>query len=288
MRISNHMMAGNVLRNIGKQTERMAKLQEEISTRKVINRASDDPTGMAQVLSYRKTIASLEQYTETIADAKMHIKTMESILQSAGDLIEQAKDFVSGSESNLHETFAQQISDLREQLLGLANSKSNGSYLFAGEKTDTRPFDISGMYSGNTGDKEYLIGDNGVRISVAADGGSIFGASPNSVFNTLADLQAAFASGDTAAVQSQLEPLTDAIENLEHVRSVNAGRYKLLEATENRYHNFKTQMQNSLSSVEDVDPTQSIVELKSLQTSYESTLAVSARIIQTSLIDFLS
>lgn len=288
MRISNSMMAGNILRNISKHTERLLALEEQVATGKAINRPSDDPIGIGQVLSYRKKIAALDQYNENIANAKMQIKLTDSILESVGEILDQAKGFISDAQTKLDTAFAQQISDLREQLFGLANAKSNGSYLFAGEKTDTAPFNGSGTYAGDSGNMDFLIGENGMRITLETDGSSLFGSSPDSVFDILENLETAFNSGDSAAVQAQLAPLNDVIDTIENARSLAAGRYKLLEATENRYVNFKTNMQKMLSQTEDVDMAQTIVELQIQKTSYESTLATSAQIIRPSLIDFLS
>lgn len=288
MRVSNQMMANTIQRNLSKQTERLIKLQEQISTGRLINRPSDDPIGMAQALSYRKNIASLDQYNENIANAKLHIELMDSILEAATDLLDEAKRYVADAQTDFNTTYADQVSDLREQMLGLANSKSNGNFLFAGDINNAEPFDVNGVYSGDDGAKEFLIGDNGSQVGIESDGSVIFGTSPNSIFEILDNLETALNAGDPVAVQAQLTPITDAIENFDTIRSINAGKYKLLEATESHYEKFKVNVQGMLSSVEDADMAQSVIELQVQEASYESTLATAAQIIRPSLIDFLT
>ena len=92
MRVTNKMMADNITAQLFRQTEQMAKTQERIITGKRINRVSDDPAGISSVLSYRKTIAGLEQYNDNIANAKLHIDTVDSVLGMVGELLREAKE----------------------------------------------------------------------------------------------------------------------------------------------------------------------------------------------------
>ena len=61
MRISNNMLASNITANLFKQNTLMYKTQEMIVSGKRINRPSDDPIGMSNIMGYRSTISSLDQ-----------------------------------------------------------------------------------------------------------------------------------------------------------------------------------------------------------------------------------
>jgi flagellar hook-associated protein 3 FlgL len=293
MRVSNQMMAENVKLNLFRITEKLVKYEEQISTGKRINRISDDPTGIQQVLNYRQQLSSMEQYTENITNAKLHIDTMDTILETVTDLLNDAKGYATDPDPELRTSFAEDVDVIRNQVIQLANSKStNGLYLFGGDLNGTQPFDsTTGAYSGDNGTKDYLIGE-GQTFNITADGSEIFqGTNPDDVFTVLENLQTELALGTGASqanINSYISEIEDAIDQITAVRAGNAGRYTRLDATENHYDYFSVNVENLLSSVEDADMASTIIDFQVQQTAYESTLAASAKIIQPSLIDFLS
>ncbi len=285
MRVSNQMMANNVKAALFRQTEQMLKTEERIITGKCINRASDDPIGTQRILEYRKSISSMEQYTTNITNAKTYIDTVDEILNTVTELLNEAKGFASDPSPELRSTFAGEVGTIRDLVLQLANSKINGNYIFAGDLTDTQPFDSSGTYAGDSGTKDYMIGDN-IQVNLAADGSQVF-QGVTDVFAALEDLQTALATDDATGITDQMETIGDAIKQITKIRTQNAGRYQRLESAENHYDQFTMNLQQMLSLTEDADIAQAIIDLKVQETTYESTLATSAKIIQPSLMDFL-
>lgn len=285
MRVSSQMMSDRVKNNLFRQAEQLFKIEERIVSGKRINRASDDPIGIGEVLNYRKTLSSLDQYQDNISKAKLHIDTTEQILDTVTQLLSDAKDIASDPNVEMRDTFAEQVTTIREQVLQMANSQINGSYIFAGNLTDTPPFDNTGAYVGDTGDKSFLVGD-GIEIGLEADGSRVFQGSSD-IFTVLSDLEAALTAGDATAIDNQLTPIADAIEQINTVRVENSGRYKRLEATDTHYESFKFNVEDLLSRTEDADMAESILDLQAQQTAYEATMATSAKMITPSLIDFL-
>jgi flagellar hook-associated protein 3 FlgL len=60
-----------------------------------------------------------------------------------------------------------------------------------------------------------------------------------------------------------------------------------LQFTDEYWDNLKPKVQEALAETEQADITQAVLELKNIETAYETTLATAARIIQPSLMDFL-
>ncbi|MFZ1986936.1 MAG: flagellar hook-associated protein FlgL [Desulfatitalea sp.] len=285
MRVSNAMMAENIKGYLFKHTEKLLKTQEQIASTKRINRASDDPIGLGLAMGYRKNIASIEQYNTNINNAKLHINTVEDILGGVTDMLTEAKEIAADPAPNMRALLADQVVAIREQVLQMANSKINGNYAFSGDLTDTPPFDAAGVYAGDTGTKDHIIGD-GLQINITADGEQIFqGASD--VFTVLTDLETALNANDATTIAAQLPLLNDAIQQLNTTRAVNAGQYKRLEATLSYNERFLVNVQDLLSRTEDTDIASAAIDLKIQETAYQSTLATAAKIIQPSLIDFL-
>ncbi len=288
MRVTNKMMADNIMAQLSRQTEQMAKTQEQIVTGKRINRASDDPTGISSVLSYRKTIAGLDQYNENIGNAKLHIDTVDSVLGMVGDLLRQAKDIAYDTAPDMRAQMAVEVSALRDQVLQMANYQLDGKYVFNGDTTDTAPYN-SGTWtydSGDLGTKDVIIGEN-LSVGIIADGSAIFGLNTNNVFQSLNRLEAALNANNAPNIEAEISVLGAAVDRINTVRTQNAGIYKRLEATENHYSYFKNNVEEMLSKTEDADIAGAIINFQVQKTTYESTLATSSMVLQKSLIDFL-
>ena len=144
MRVSNRQMTNIVKSDLFRNAQQLLKSQERVATRKLINKPSDDPIGMGKVLDYRKTLSSIDQYNNNIVSAKSRTEFTDTLLENLHDLVDQAKQ-VAIAHSNeldpeLRQGAAQQIEGIYDQILGIANTKYDGNYLFAGHDTDTIPF----------------------------------------------------------------------------------------------------------------------------------------------------
>ena len=287
MRITNQMMADKIATQLFRQNEQMAKTQEQIVTGKRINRASDDPSGISSVLSYRKTISSLEQYNENISNAKLHIDAVDNVLDMVTELLREAKEIAFDSAPDMRAQLAVDVAELRDQVLQMAGYQIDGKYVFNGDSTNAAPYTgAPWTYAMDTGTKDVIIGDN-LSIDIIADGSAIFGPNGNNVFNILDTLETALNADDAPTIKAQVAQLGTAMDRIETVRTENAVVYKRLEATENHYAYFKVNVEEMLSKTEDADVAEAIVKFQVQQTSYESTLATSSMILQKSLVDFL-
>lgn len=285
MRVTNSMLADNVNASLFRQTELMYKTQEKIITGKRINRPSDDPVGMGKSMNYRNTISKLEQYDENIAKGKMHIETMDNVLEMMVGLLEEAQQIAFDDNPDMRANLAGEVAAIREQIIELSNYRLDGDYIFSGHATDTPPFDNTGTYFGDNSDKTIIIGSS-TRMDIAADGSDIFQSAAD-IFTELSDLETDLLAGVTADITSHISTLGSAIDQINSVRAESASGYKRLEATENHYSYFKLNMQELLSQTEDADLAEAIVSFQAQETAYESTLATSSMIMQKSLIDFL-
>jgi len=144
MRVSNKQMASIVKGDLLRNAQLLLKSRERVATQKLINRPSDDPTGMGKVLDYRKTISSIDQYSNNATTAKNRTEFTGTLMETVFDLLDQAKQIA--SEQSVETTpesrqgAAQQVEGIYDQILGIANTKYGDAYLFAGHGTDTIPF----------------------------------------------------------------------------------------------------------------------------------------------------
>ena len=302
MRITQAMMSNVFVSNLRKQTEAMLQRQEQIATQKRINRPSDDPSGMGRVLAGRSTLATIGQYTNNIKQGKTRLEFNEETLKLVDDLVQRARrtaeeksgDGVTAAERALA---AEAVKEIYDQVMQLANSKLNGRYLFSGDGTDTEAFTRDAgynvIYNGDAGTYRIPIADN-VDVRVDADGRNYFQDAADggvNIFDELRNLIAGLENTNIAAGSAQIratvDPLEDAHVQIMNKRSEAGPKLYRLQATEEHWTNVKNTVQAAIGREEDVDVAQAIIELKNLETAYQSTMAAASRIIQPSLVNFL-
>lgn len=304
MRITNNMLINNMVKYIGNNLTRMDKYQSQLATGKKIQVPSDDPVVAARALKLRTDVAEIQQYQRNLKDAQSWLDITESALSDMGDIFQRAKELATGSDGmespeDLKAT-AQEVGQLRTQLINLANSTYAGRYIFSGFETDKPFLNSDGTFAVavDNGEKinyEIGIGDD---ININVTGGDLFN-NGNSVTNAdvntatgkfvqdITDLYDALNSSDYTTIGNMVTNLTDDMDNLLRVRADVGARINRLELTANRMQNDNTNFTKLMSDNENVDMTDTIMNLKNEENVYRASLAGGARIIMPSLIDFL-
>lgn len=290
MRISAKIMAEHIKVNLARQSAQLMETQLKLASGKRINKPSDDPIGISKVLDYRTTLQTVDQYRENILDAKTRVQFTETVLGQVSEFIEDAKKIATSPDIENKTAFAQEIGNIRQQVLGLANAKYGANYLFAGHLSDTAPFDLTPpyAYNGDSGSHQVIAGE-GITVQIEGDGSQMFIDGVDNLFQVLDDLEAALTAApyDPVAVQNTVDPLYRIADRLQLARSGLASDYKRLERTDDYWNSFGNAVETMRQTVEDADMTQTAVDMQVQQTAYEVLLATAANVIQPTLVDFL-
>ena len=169
---------------LGKITAQLSAANTAVVTGKRINTLSDDPVGLSQVLSIRSSLSNIDQLARNIATGRTWLNAGEAALGTVKDLITEAKtlaiQMVNGGVSDADRAdAAEQIEGILLQMEELANTSVNGSYIFAGTRTNLKPFALDQAqdpplaYSGNP--TEFAVKTGGdATVSVGHDGAAVF------------------------------------------------------------------------------------------------------------------
>ena len=303
MRVTNNTMIHSIVRYLTRQNEALFDRQNIIASGKKINKPSDDPLGMGRMLDYRQTIASIEQYQTNIQRGKTRLDVVEANLDLVDDLLEVvraiAQDEIGGTTES-RQMAAENLKDLYDQVLDVANAKFNDNYLFSGYQTKTAPFSrddtqattfdqFTVTYNGDAGDVQFIVADN-TQVAMDADGQPIFHDAASggiNIFDAMRDLIVGLENDDTAAISIQDGLIDQGETQIQNFRSANAPILYQLKTAENHWEHYKPKIEDLLGREENADITQAVMELKSLELAYQSTLATAAEIIQPGLISFL-
>jgi flagellar hook-associated protein 3 FlgL len=303
MRVTNNMMTDSLVRYLTAQNEALYERQTIIASQKRINRPSDDPIGMGKVLDYRQTLSSIEQYETNIQRGQERLEITEITLDLVDELLQGVRAIAmteAGGTTESRQLTAEEVKNLFDQVLDLANSKLNGNYMFSGYQTQTAPFSrddtlattfdqFTVTYNGDAGETRFIVGQN-TEITIDTDGRPLFqnaAAGGINIFDAMRDLIVALETDDTVAISDQADLIDNGRKQINNLRAANSPVLYQLEISKSHWENYKPKIQELLAQEEEVDVTQAVVELQSIELAYQTTLATTARITQQGLIDFL-
>jgi len=186
----------------------LSSVQEQLSTTKRVNRASDDPAAAAR--AERALAAEMRvDANQRAVDASANAMTLvESAMGDANELLEQARDALvragNASYSDAERKgIADELAGVRKQLLAVSNRTDGaGTYLFGGQGSDQPPFiDAAGgvQFRGTSGEVQALSGE---ALPLTVDGESAWtrARSGNGVFESVAVTSTGTAWVDTGRV----------------------------------------------------------------------------------------
>lgn len=156
--------------NLGKITTSMSKINEQISSGMQMGKLSDEPVNLASALRFRSAITELDQYSENIQNGNTIITAAEAALTEMKDLALRAKTLAiqatsPGNSTANREAIAEEIRNMHEQAVALANTQINGKYIFGGYRTTGYPADEPTPFIINKGDGYWLNGKAPATLS---------------------------------------------------------------------------------------------------------------------------
>lgn len=145
IRMTDSMRYDTAVRNIFTANARYTETTTKLASQKEINKISDDPLGVSQVLSLKQALNDTNLYTKSIENLEAWVTFTESQLNKAIDLVVRAKELAvsqgsATADAASRKAAAAEVKSLFDELLSIGNEKLGSRYLFGGTRTDSRPF----------------------------------------------------------------------------------------------------------------------------------------------------
>jgi flagellar hook-associated protein 3 FlgL len=300
MRVTQRSMTANSLAGLNSNLSAVAKLQNQLTSGKVINRPSDSPTGANTAMQARSALGAVAQQARNITDAQSWLDNTYSTMTNMINVTQQARSLTvqglntGATSADAATAISKQVSALRDSLVGMANTTVGGRPLFGGVTAGSTAYDTTGKYVGvldSNGDPVPVtrrISDaESIRIDVT--GPEAFGQAPEDVFSVLENIAAhvAGSTADPVALADDLTALDGALQKmLVGVAGISAKAARVETAgvlNQDRSLSLTTR----LADVEDVDLAKTTMELQMQQVTYQAALSVTSKTLQQSLVDFL-
>ncbi len=293
-RVTQQTAQRSTLANLQANMARMADLQAKMSSGKLIERASDDPSGTAQAMALRAETRATSQYQRNADDGLAWLTTIDTAIQTSVSSVRQVRDLVVRSGSGglgqtSRDAIASEIEGIRDALLNQSNTTYLGRSVFAGTSDAGIAFDATTVppytWTGTPGAEvqRRLAPDTTVRAD--ADGTAVYGQGATSVFQLLDDIVTDLRAGVSVTVR--LGDLDDRMTAMLGELSGVGTRTNQITETQSSNEIKLQDVANRLSGVEDIDLAQTLVELQMQEVAYQGALGATARVLQPTLMDFL-
>lgn len=307
------MISYNFLNNLNRSLERQNKIQEQLTDGKAIHRPSDDPIKTIRSLRFNTNLKMNEQYTQNVKDAQSWLESTDSAMSDISSVLIRVKELTikagGPNDDTAYKTIAGELDGIINHLVQVGNSQIGDRYVFAGQMDKTRP--LERMTDPVTGkDMVVYLGDNN-KISMPIQPGTVkpdqdsVNLTGRDVFGPVTmvgDHKTLDMFDQLIALKEELEkpnPDMDKISNI-HLANVDANHTRLLaahtqigermaqyEMAGNMMENDNVTITADIAANEDIDLSRALIDFKTSETVYRTALAVGARLMPVSLVDFL-
>jgi flagellar hook-associated protein 3 FlgL len=274
--------------------------QLELTSGKKINSVSDSPDEIQELMQLHQQLDQAQQLNSNLTTVQTEVNTGESTLQSAVTLMEQAQSLTTQGQSGFdsastRQEIAGQLGDVLTQMVNLANTTSNGRFIFSGDSDQTQPYSIDltqanpiSPYAGSASTREIQSPD-GSTFPVALTAQDIFDSSNSTanVFQSINNARVALLNNNQAGIDSAITSLQSSNTYLNTQLAFYGQTQDRITSGQSYGASLVTQLQTQLSGVQDADLTQAITQMTQAQTDEQAALQSEAQIPRSSLFQYL-
>ncbi len=290
-RVTSQTIFSDNARNLQTAIANLSAAQNTATTQSKLNLPSDDPSAVASALQVRGALKAVDQYGRNTSDANGWLTSADNALSQTYSMLKTVRDSViQGANGSMSQSarndIATQLQSIRDALLGQANTTYLGRSIFAGSSDAPQAFSTAGYtFNGAAGSSVNRRVGDGQSVRVDVDGSAVYGNGAASMFSDLDtiinDLRTSGnLTADIGLVDARMQAVSTAqsqvgtqLSAVQNAQTANASQLTLL--------------QGKKSDLEDVDTGQSILNLTMMNNVYTASLMVTAKSLQTSLMDFL-
>ncbi len=268
----------------------------QISTGQNVNQLSDNPAASSLLVLNHVQSNQDDQFLQNISSLQSQAQstdsTLSSVVQAVTQAVSLAVEGANGTLSNANrQAVAQQISGIRDQVLGLANQTYQGSYIFSGTATSTQPFVLDGTqpdgvkYNGNSNVNSIQI-SSGQTIPINVPGNQIFTNPAGDVLGALNGLITAL--NTNTGIPAASASLSQAFAQLNTQRVFYGNALQQLQSSQTYINSDKLQLATQENTLVGADLATSITNLEQANTATSAILSATNQILSTlNLLDYL-
>ena len=299
MPISTRLFNDQAITRFNRITSDIQQTQDKVATGKKVLKASDDPVAAATISFVRDQKVMLDRFATNIDRAQTRLTLTENVVAESVNLLTRAYELgIQAKNDTLtavdRRAISFEISQIRESMMSLANSKDvNGNYLFAGYRTNIRPF-VSNeagevTFAGDRGVHSVQISDS-LRANTGLDGADVFmrvdiDGTTKPFFDVLTSMERELQGG--AINNETVSELNACIDHFAVNQTRVGAELNKLDYQKSAMERRVLLMDENLSGLEDADLANLVSELQTMIVSRDAAQRSFVQIGQQSLFDYI-
>jgi len=298
MRVVNLSVSDSIIRQIQSLSSQQSQLQSEVSSGLRLTQPSDDAAAFGRVMNLDSASRALSQYASNantaLAISQATLTGLQQI-KAVSDRATQIGVLGTGTEgAQAMAAYGSEVDQLIQQVVQLGNSQLNNNYLYGGTATDTPPYTVATNAQGQITGVTYVGNSNQAAIPLSStttlaagtDGATNQGIAD--FLNHLVALRDALNNGDTSAVATAQNGLLSTENTLVDAIAGQGAVQMRIQVNQAQQTANTTSIGQLLSNETNADLPTTVVQLTQAQNSYQAALSTSAKIMQTSLLNYLA
>ncbi len=326
-RISENQIFNRMLYHVLNNRRQTNTFSEEVASGKKVHVPGDSKRS-ATIAQFQSTLSKVEDYGQRAKQIVGMMSFQEDALEQANDVLIRAQEIATqGANETLGATeralLAEEVYELREHIVNLANSKYLGRYVFSGAADDTPAYsrDVDYVTGAGQGVYNYSYNSNpgstlqravpvtdSLTITVNTRGDQIFGnaitaleelgrslsgyrtdnADPTNAVNNAAYVFPTDYDQQTQDIAATIDSLKSAIDSDIMTERTNiAGRLRRIDTAASVLELTRDQAKDVLAKLQDADMIESASNLTQAQTALEASLTVTTQLLRQSILDYI-
>jgi flagellar hook-associated protein 3 FlgL len=268
---------------------------QQLSTGRNVNQLSDNPAAVAALVGNHNQARQDDQFLQNISSLQSRLQVSDSALSNVVTALNRALSIgTEGANGTLNtadrQAVATEVQGLTSQLLSLANTTYQGTYLFSGTAVATQPFTLNTAtnavtYGGNANTTSVQI-SAGNSINTSVPGSQLFTNAAGSAFGALQDLYTSLISGNN--IPAAVTEVSSAIAQVGVQRVFYGNALNQLNLSENFLNQDTINLSSQENALVGVDPAKAATGLSQAQVADQATINATGRILSLpTLLDFL-
>lgn len=298
MRIADNMLTRGYLKNLSVNQQNVQKFHQQLSSMKEVSKPSDNPLLVSQIMELKENIIQNGQYQTTLTDAKDWTDMQDAALSNATDSLMRISTLVqSAANGTMNESdrlvVKAEVETEMQTFVDSLNTNFGGRYIFGGTETTTLPFEITKADDGSitgiqyNGKKQNISREisSGVNLDLMTDGSKLLNSDKmGDLFVKITD---ALQKDDGDALSNLLADTTASIDHVVTFRTEIGAISNRLDSALSRNESQDLNLQEMLSSKEDIDIAQKYMQFSMEQVAYQASLQMGTKVLSTTILDYL-
>ncbi|WP_138430766.1 hypothetical protein [Fodinibius saliphilus] len=294
MRITQKTIFSSFMRDVNQNRNEMAQIQSSLSSGRSVRAPSQDPISFQSSRIVEGNIKKTTQYQSNLESGTRQGRLAQEALDDIVDNLMKVKEvMVKGASSSVgdseRENMANQISGIRKNIVDSLNRDYGDRYLFAGTKSDAKPFELSGSTVTNNSNNKppKIVAGDGVKINISITGQEIADVNGQDMFTLLGDIEQAFRNNDSDGINGLLSESDDMIQHATDLTSRLGDNINRMNFMYEQYESTRITQESDVSELVDTNYAQAFSNLQRNQVAYESAMAVHSKMFENTLLNYI-